>query len=156
VGILKTYHVTAELAGCSRKRTLWNFLFAVALFMALEFLWRRAWHNLTGRDVFWGLIEAIFFAALAVSRDPMFPYDLIVFDDAIVSERSWFKRSVRKDEVRTVSESFRNPLNPPGLQISKYGSLGTFLWGCVWVPKALPDYEYVKNLALTWKAEHHT
>jgi len=95
-----------------------------------------------------GVIFAFFFDAL-MRRN--LDYKVVVSDDCITAVHPRYKRSVQKSEVKTVAESDGNVLAAPSLRISKYGRLGTWFWGGIWIPKALPEYEYLRNLALTWK-----
>ena len=81
----------------------------------------------------------------------IFPYTLVVSDDGITPIHPVYERSVRKDELKGVAELKGNAFRPAGLRISKYGALGTWLWGCILIPKALPEYESVRDLALRWK-----
>jgi hypothetical protein len=50
-----------------------------------------------------------------------------------------------------IAEDRGSLLTAPALRISKHGRIGTWFWGCIWIPKALPEYEDVRNLALSWK-----
>jgi hypothetical protein len=80
-----------------------------------------------------------------------FPYTLVVSDDSITVVYPTSEKTVRKAEVKTVSETRGNTLRGGALRISKYGRLGTWFWGCIWIPKALPEYESIKALALSWR-----
>lgn len=57
------------------------------------------------------------------------------------------KRQVRRDQIRTIYE------RKGYLVVSKYSRLATFFRGAVLIPKQLPEYESLKNVALSWKTE---
>jgi len=48
---------------------------------------------------------------------------------------------------------FRKVHRDGGLMLSDRGRFGTFMWGGVWIPRALPEYEYLKRVAEMWKAQ---
>lgn len=99
-----------------------------------------------------GAIFALLFVLVFMKR--ILTYEVVVSEDRIAQlhDGFGFQRSVRKDEARTVAESNGGILSAPALRISKHGPLGTWFWGCIWIPKAVPEYEYVRDLALSWKS----
>jgi hypothetical protein len=52
--------------------------------------------------------------------------------------------------VREMKPNFVRPTG--GLVVSRFGPLGTRMWGCVWIPKALPQYDELKSLVLNLQA----
>ena len=154
---MKTYHVTPELAGFTPKRTLLRMVVAGVLFAALQMLFSILWppstppHRLEDsiRAVIGGTIFAPLFVLL---MRRMLTYEVAVSVDCITLHRFGFQRSVRRDEARTITESSGSAFVAPALRVSKHGRLGTWFWGCIWIPKAVPEYEYVRELALGWKA----
>ena len=154
---VRTYHVTAEMAGFSRRRSTLRVLYLAGLFATIHFLLGFVWHGSGASSVIGNLIQSMvtgvlfalvfFFAFLK----PNMNYDLIVSDESISAVHPWFDRGVRKGEVRTVVETAGNALTPAALRLSKFRRIGTFLWGCVWIPRALPEYESIKALAESWK-----
>jgi hypothetical protein len=154
---MKTYNVTPELAGISGKRKVFRILlggasFAVLWAICFQLLFPNPTRGLSASlvdvvtiGVIWAGLDAVLF------MKRRFTYDVVVTDDLIaIGPRP--KRLIRKDEVRTVSECDGNFLVAPGLRISKYGSIGTWFWGGIWIPKTLPEYESVKSLALSWQS----
>lgn len=147
------------------KRTLWAVLltFVAALSIRLfgDLLWH--WNQLTmplfSDAVIWAAGFAVLFTGssfLFRNRRERERYVLIIDDDemCVKFDRSTFnfiflhlKWKVRRDQIRAISENKR------GLVISKYNRFGTFFLGAVWIPKKLPEYEFVKNLAISWKTE---
>lgn len=53
-------------------------------------------------------------------------------------------RTVRKGHVRTISE------RRGGVLVSERTRFGLFLWGGLWIPKTLPEYEHVRALVESW------
>jgi len=148
---MKSYQVTPELAGFSSKRILLRGLLSGGLFGALEVIGRFLWPFLS-EPLLGVIISAVIFGFLFVVLDTrQFNYKVLVSDDCITVVHSRYQRLVRKNEVKTVTESDGNILLPPSLRISKYGWFGTFLWGEIWIPKALPECAAIRDLALSWK-----
>lgn len=155
---MQSYTVTSEMAGFTRTRILLRILTDAAFFAVWQILFeliRPDWIKF-GRP--WGLIivAAISGLGFALMFEPcflrwMFPYTLIVFDDRITARHPFYEKSVRKDEVKRVTEINGGTLHAAALKISKYGRLGTWFWGFILIPKALPEYESVKSLALSWQ-----
>lgn len=154
---MKTYQVTSELAGFSRKRKVLRGLLMGGLLAATDMMLGALWpssmssgHPLEG--IIGAVISGIIFAFVSVALIKRnLNYRVVVSDDYITAVHSRYERSVRKNEVKTVAESDGNVLTAPSLRISKYGRFGTWFWGGIWIPRALPEYEYVRNLALSWK-----
>ncbi|MGA8216230.1 MAG: hypothetical protein WB799_21750 [Candidatus Sulfotelmatobacter sp.] len=156
---VKTYLVTPELAGFDRRRMLLRFLVAASLFAAVQMLLATLWPSWTPghlsgdavRAVIGGIIFAFLFVAVFMKR--ILTYEVLVSDDCITLRGAFlFPRSVRRGQAKTIAESNGNIFTAPALRISKYGRFGTWFWGGIWVPKALPEYEYVRGVALSWKA----
>jgi hypothetical protein len=159
---MRTYHVTCELVGFSRKHKLLRGLLVAGLYVALNMAFSLLWPSWMSSShvsgefveaVLGGAIFALLFVAF-IKRN--LNYKVVVSDDCITAVYPRYERSVRKNEVKTVAESDGNVLTPPSLRISKYGRFGTWFWGGIWIPRALPDYESVRNLALSWKDRSQT
>lgn len=75
----------------------------------------------------------------------------MVSDDCITVVSPSREQTLRKDEIKSVTEIEGNAFRVAGLEISKYGRFGRRLWGGMLIPKALPEYESVRSLALSWK-----
>jgi hypothetical protein len=149
---MKSYQITPELVGFSNKRLLLRGLLSGGLFGAFQVIGRFLWPRLFSDPLLTVVMSAVMFGFLSwVLATGQFNYKVLVSDDCITVVRSRYQRSVRKSEVRTVIESNGNVLRPPSLRISKYGWFGTFLWGEIWIPKALPECAAIRDLALSWK-----
>jgi hypothetical protein len=150
----KRYRVTPELAGFTRKRIFLRVLLAGGMFAALDMLLWTQWSSSThlirdfSRAVISGIIFALLFVLLYVKRN--LAYEVIVSDDCVTAAHPWVERSVRKNEVKSVWETRGNVFIAPALRISKYGRFETWFWGGIWIPKALPGYEVIRDLALSW------
>ena len=149
---MKSYQVTPELAGFSGKRLLLRGLLSGGLFGAIEVIGRLLWRSLSSGQLLGVVGSAIIFGFLFVVLDTrQFNYKVFVSDDCITVVHPRYQRSVRKNEVKTVTESDGNVLLPPSLRISKYGWFGTWFRGGIWIPKALPECAAIRDLALSWK-----
>jgi hypothetical protein len=145
------------MAGYGRKQMPKRILFIVVSIVAAELLiiqWNaRSGEHLRLRSLVTAVIGAIVSALLAelweFARN--FPYTLVVSDDCIRVVYPGREKSLRKDEIKSVTETTGGVFGIAGLQISKYGKFGTRFWGCILVPKALPEYESVRSLALSWR-----
>jgi hypothetical protein len=129
------------------------------LYFAIEYFWRG--HG--GRTSFiqmvsMALIQSIFFA-ISMSffyKRAHTGYEISVDDDESRITRNFrtsnhlSARTVRRGQNRTVIERRQ------GLLISGRNKIGTFLWGGIWVPKTLAEYEFLKSLALSWKKSSQT
>jgi hypothetical protein len=149
---MKVYQVTPEMVGFSGKRRVLSGLLSGGLFGAIEVICHFLWPSLFSGTPLSFFISAIIFAFLSMAFDARkFDYKVFVSDDSITTVRFRYQRSVRKNEVKTVIESEGNVLFAPSLRISKYGWFGTWLWGEIRIPKALPECTAIRELALSWK-----
>ena len=80
-------------------------------------------------------------------------YSLTVTENKIAATgpASPFETAVSRGEIRSIIPMNGNCFYGAGLLISERSRFGTWLWGGVWVPKELPEYEYVRDLAESWK-----
>jgi hypothetical protein len=135
-------------------RVLFMAVFLAAFQMLVEEMWPSGMKMGPTRGIIAEVISGVVFALmceLAFARW-FFPYTLVVSDECITAVFPRSERTVRKAELRTVTETNGNAFHPAALRISKYGRFGTWFWGCIWIPKALPDYEAIRALALSWKS----
>ncbi len=153
---MQSYTVTSEMAGYGRKQMPKRILFIVISIVAVEILIIQ-WNTRSGEHfklksfviaVIGGVVSARLGELWEVARN--FPYTLVVSDDCIRVVYPGREKSLRKDEIKSVTETAGGAFRVAGLQISKYGKFGTRLWGCILVPKALSEYESVRSLALSW------
>ncbi len=126
-----------------------------AIYIAVSVVAGLRWPN-PGQPLVGQVVESIitgvlFALAMSFFTWLQFNFALEVSPDLIGVRWAFFSRKLRKGEVKTVIETRPHLLAPPGLRISKYGPLLTRFWGGIWIPKALPEYDEIRNIALTWK-----
>jgi len=144
---MKSYSVTSDMAGDDGKRRALRVLFAAGSFTAFQILMEEIWPF--GRKmlstggiiaaVVGGVVFALLFEITFVRR--FYPYTLVVSDDSITAVFPHFERTVRRAEARTVTETNGSAFHCAALRISKHGRLGTWFWGCIWIPKTLIKLE---------------
>jgi hypothetical protein len=149
-----TYKVTRELVGSSTKRLVLFGIFSGAIYIAGSVLVGLRWPNPGqgfGDQIAESVIAGILFS-LGMSFFAWLQSDFAIelSQDFITVRRVFSTRTIRKGEVRSVNETRPRLLATPGLRISKYSSFGTWLWGGIWIPKSLPEYEQIRSLALSW------
>lgn len=154
---MQSYTITSEMAGYGSKQMPKRILLIVVSIVAAEILIIQ-WHAHSGEHLRLGsfveaLISGVVGALLTelweVARN--FPYTLVVSDDCIRVVYPSREKSFRKNEIKSVKETEGNAFRVAGLEISKYGRFGTRLCGSILIPKALPGYEPVRSLALSWR-----
>ncbi|MGH9687671.1 MAG: hypothetical protein ACRD5K_11330 [Candidatus Acidiferrales bacterium] len=153
----ETYEITPEHAGYFNLPLLLILFAGIAIAISLRLLIGYAWppatqpsnietEVLTSAD--FGMVFswlAVFFIRKQSSCE------LIVSEDSITVHRAFFTRRVPKNQIQAVVETPRRFRCEPGLRISKSGFFGAWILGDIWIPKALPEYEHIRNLVLSWK-----
>ena len=79
-------------------------------------------------------------------------YEIEVTDEAI-SMRGGLQSAVhkvRRGHIQFVRELSGNIFREPALRLSEHGSILRFLFGHVWLPQSIPQYEEIKNKAMSW------
>ncbi|MGH9739908.1 MAG: hypothetical protein ACRD4X_15170 [Candidatus Acidiferrales bacterium] len=153
----KAYEIKPELAGYfnipMRLLVLVGLGSAISLRLMIHYVWPStvgAPNTLSDlvNSADFGLVFswiAIFFVRKQSSCE------ILVSDDSIAVRRAFFTHRIRKSEMKTVVDTPGRFLSEPGLRILKDGGFGAWVWGGIWIPKALPDYEHIRNFALSWK-----
>ena len=59
-------------------------------------------------------------------------------------------RKVRRGRIHFLREQHGNILREPTLRLSEHGALHRFFFGYVWIPATMPQYEEIKNKAMSW------
>jgi hypothetical protein len=119
-----------------------------ALCFAIEYFWpgKSVRESLVSMIVSAIFQAAIFALILAASGSTMLSkYEITVSEEEMSAKGSVIPRSVHRGKVRTLIERRR------GLMISERGRVGTFLWGGMWIPREINEYELLKDLAVSWK-----
>jgi hypothetical protein len=156
---VEVYSLPADAQKPSRSRLFAGRLFLFAVFFlgyfALDYFWPASHRikSLAGsaiRALVWSALMIVFgfFSSRRRQR-----YDVTVDGDLIVGKGLGGSRKVHRGEIRTIIERRPNFLTDGGLMLSERGRFGMFMWGGVWIPRALPEYEYLKSVAEMWKAE---
>jgi hypothetical protein len=154
---MQSYTVTSEMAGYGSKQMPKRILTIAVTIIAAE-IFVIQWNAHSGEHfkltsfvlaVVSGVVAALVAELWEVGRN--YPYILVVSDDCIKAVYPNRERSIRKNELRSVTETDGNAFRVAGLEISKYGRFGTRLWGCILIPKALPEYESVRSVTLSWR-----
>jgi hypothetical protein len=153
---MHSYTVTSEMAGYGSKQMPKRILvIAVSIVAGILIIQWRAHsgeHLKLGsfvEPVIVGVVGALLTELWEVARN--FPYTLVVSDDCIRVVYPNREKSFRKDEIKLITETEGNAFRVAGLKISKYGRFGTWFWGCILIPKALPEHESIRSLALSWR-----
>lgn len=154
---MQTYTVTSEMVGYGGRQMPKRILIIAIPVIAAEIL-AIQWNAHFGEHfnlksfvltVVIGVGAAVLAELWEVGRN--YPYTLVVSDDFVKAVYPTREKSIRKNEIRSVTETEGNAFRVAGLEISKYGRFGTRLWGCILIPKALPEYESVRIVALNWR-----
>lgn len=153
----RTYHVTPEVLGESRRRALFRILRSAGCFAILNFLVGLLWHGTDPFNVFsrlagstvTGVFVAVFFYFFFTK--PNMYYDILVSEDSISAIYQFAEKSVRKGEVKTVRECHGDMSSFAGLRVSGFGRPGTIFRGFVFIPKNMTDYDCLRELAESWK-----
>lgn len=154
---MQPFTVTAEMAGYGSKQMPKRILLVVVCFAGaatMEFWWSaHRGESLKLSSLILSVIVGIVGTLVTEGweRARKFPHTLVVSDDCIRVVYPSSEKSLRKDEIKSVTETEGNIFRVAGLKISKYGRLGTWLWGCIAIPRAMPEYELVRSLALSWR-----
>jgi hypothetical protein len=106
------------------------------------------------------LVWGVLMVFVVPNLRPRATYKLQVDEDSItgVTEwsgwmRGWATRSaIRVGKVRTIFDISGRIGNPGGIGVSEKSRLGARLLGCVYLPKSMPEYEHLKQVAESWRA----
>ena len=156
--IVQSYTITSEMAGYGRRQMPKNILVIALPIVASEILfifWKAHLGEHLGLRSF---VEAVFIAIVGAVLAELweigknYPYTLVFSDDSIRVVYPNRESLLRRDELKSVREIQGNAFRVAGLEISKYGRFGTRFWGGILIPKALPEYESVRSLILSWRS----
>jgi len=128
-----------------------------AIIFALTFLGSVLIHRLWFAQSPWALWEKLFDALVAAGAFFIFDsqrreYEIEVTDEAISMRGGLLLAApkVRRGRIHFVRELRGNIFREPALRLSEHGPIHRFLFGYVWVPQNLPQYEEIKNKAMSW------
>jgi len=145
------YHVKSEQVSHGKQ------LMRSGIIFALTFAGSLLIHRLWFVQGAWELWEKLFDALVAAVTFFMFDsrrreYEIEVTDEAISMRGGLLlaARKVRCGHVLFARELRGNIFREPALQLSEHGPMHRFLFGYVWVPQSMPQYEEIKNKAISW------
>ena len=145
------YHIKSEQVSLAKQLTRSGIIF-VATFLGV-LLTYRLWSAQSGWAIGWPLFDALvaatsFFLFDSQRRE----YEIEVTDEAISIRGGLLSsaRRVRRGHIHFVRELRGNIFHEPSLRLSEHGPIGRFLFGFVWVPQNMPQYEEIKNKAMSW------
>ena len=125
---MQSYTVTSEMAGYGSKQMPKRILLIVVCITAAE-IFNIQWNAHSGKhlsfvlSVISGVVVALLTELWEVARN--FPHTLVVSDDCIRVVYPSREKSLRKNEIKSVTEIEGNAFRVAGLEISKYGRFGT-------------------------------
>jgi hypothetical protein len=145
------FHVKSEQVSLARRATRTGFVFAVTLLGAIVI--HRMWFT---RDPL-GFGEKLFDAVVAAGTFLVFDsqrreYEIEVTDEMISMRggMSLGNRKVRRGRIHFLREQRGNIFREPALRLSEHGAIHRFFFGYVWIPATMPQYEEIKNKAVSW------
>jgi hypothetical protein len=150
---LISLHVNTESISLKKRiaRTVFAVACAVLGILVVNYLWHS--DGKKGSDHSWVSDLVVVGIGAFVFESRRRQYDLEVDDEEIRMRGGGLKlgdRKVRRGRIRYSHESRGNLLREAGLRLSEHGSIGRFLFGYVWIPASLPEYEQLKAKVLTW------
>ena len=170
---METYYVeTRSERWTFRRRAVFAFGLSItyaAIMFCFDIFWRTGSHKTASigelgvkaifMGLFWGLCMA--FVPTRLTKPSVCHSRLLVDDHSVtgISEHSaglfqgrTFRRVVRRGHVRSIFE-IKGPKGVlKGVGISERTKLGARMWGFVFVPASLPEFEDLRQLAESWKA----
>lgn len=145
------YKVKPEQVSLGKRITRSSFAFVITLFGAL--LIHRLWFPQTAFDVGRRLFDAIVAAATFFVFDSQRrEYEIEVTDDTsfMRRERLLGSRKVGRGRIHFLRERHGDIFREPALRLSEHGAIRRYLFGDVWIPASMPQYDDIKNIALSW------
>ena len=146
------YRVKSEQVALTKRIIRSVFIFSVVMLGA--FLIHRFWFAKNawtfGERIFDALVAAFGYFFLESRRRE---YDIEVTEETISMRGQSLvrSRSVRRGHIHYLRELPRNLFREPALRLSEHGAIYRFLFGYVWIPTSLPQYEQIKAKATNWR-----
>jgi hypothetical protein len=147
------YFIKSEQISLAKRVARSVLVFAITLISAFIFhqLWSANGPWSLGQPLFDSLVAgAAFFLFESQRRE----YEIEITDDSISMRGGlWFwtaARKVRRGHIRFLRETHGNLLREPALRLSEHGLVRRFLFGYVWIPTSMKEYEQIKHKALSW------
>jgi hypothetical protein len=144
------YHIKSEEVALAKRVTRTGIVFGCAVLgmCSVHYFWFA--HNAgTLGELFDALVAAgAFFVFDSQRRE----YEIEVTDNIISTRGGLFSRirSVRRGRIHFLHEMRGNILREPALKLSERGIIYRFLFGYVWIPASMPQYEQIRSKAASW------
>ena len=152
--LVEVYSVPADAQKTSRSRIfaqgLTAFAFCSTIYFLIDLYWKsshetRSLSGSLSKALIWSAFMTLFMV-IRVSGNRI-PCNITVDGDLIVQKGPGGFRKVHRGQIKTIQEWKKNFLRDGGLMLSDRGRFGVFMWGGVWIPRALPEYEHLKRVA---------
>jgi len=168
---MKTYPVMLNSQKPVLKQRAVSVLYLSGFYFILLFGWKFFWPTSTERNsgllgtaIETGVVSLLWGLTMAFWPRKFPSYKLLVDDESITSVvefTGWMKwwvvrRSISKGKVRTIWEIRGKQGMPRGMGFSERSGLSARMWGFVFLPSSLPDYESIKALAESWRSREGT
>jgi hypothetical protein len=164
---METYVVRLNSQRPTLKQRAISALFFGGFYFILMFGWRFFWPSPAERYfgllsivAETGLISLLYGLGMAF-WPPKRPGCKILVDDesitGITEYDGWmkwlaFRRTVSKGKIRTIWEIKGRLGSTGGTGLSERSRLGARMWGFVYLPRSLPEYESLRALAESWRS----
>ena len=159
--LVEVYSQPADAQKTSRSRlfarVLTWFSFCSIGYFLLDWFWpfshqTRSFAGSATKALAWSAFMCVFMVFRTSSN--RVPCSVTVDGDSIIGKASGGFRKVHRGQIKTIVDWKTNLLRDGGLMVSDRGRFGTFMWGGgLWIPRTLPEYEYLKSVAEMWKAQ---
>lgn len=165
--LVETYVFELNKPKPSLKQLTLSVLIMAAVYFVLMFAWNYLWPSR------YEARESLYLIALKVGLVSLFwglgmtfwlpksPKCKLVVDDQSITSvfeytgwMKWYKirKTVSAGKIRTIREINGSFGASGGLAASEQTRLGAWMWGGIYIPKTLPEYERLKALVESWEA----
>lgn len=145
------YHIKSEDVSVAKQYSRSGIIFALTFLGSL--LIHRLWFSQSAWELWEKLFDAMVAAgAFFVLDSQRHEYDIEVTDEAISMRGGLLQAAhqVRRGQIHFLRELPGNIFREPTLRLSEHGQIHRFLFGYVWVPRSMPQYEEIKSKAMSW------
>jgi hypothetical protein len=164
---VETYVIALSKSKLSLRQRALSVLLPASIYffvmLALNFLWLSHYERSESvREIALRVLFISLFWGVSMAFVPMkFPQCRLLVDDQSVTSvmecTGWMKwhavrRTVSAGKVRTIREIKGRFGGPGGLVASERTGWRAWMWGGIFVPRTLPEYEQLKALVEGWRA----
>jgi hypothetical protein len=163
---VETYVLETNKSRPTLKQRSLSVLFMASAYFVAMFAWTFFWPTpFEAREgLSWMALKAAFIGlfwgvGMTFWSERLPNRKLIVEDESITNVveytgwMKWYKirRTVSAGKVRTIREIKPRLGMPGGLAASERTGFGAWMWGGIYIPKTLPEYEQLKALVESWR-----